>query len=143
MNSTHQAKDHPRLTAKLRREPARCVGNKRKRRCQHQYPQHPARLEQLAPPEQEEGQSHDSDEDGTQSYHDMIAVIDQLDGIGELITRESVESLDGCLPATIGQKTQGIWHDDGIVNCAGSRVWLPDNDDARAAFRLEKPLHRG
>src|SRR5690242_17776848 len=98
MHGTHNAEDDPGLATQLSCEPASSVRDVWERRSKHQYPEHPACLEEFASPEQEQSQAHDGDKDGTQPHHDVVTIIDHFDSVGTLIGWKGVESSDGCRP---------------------------------------------
>src|SRR5437763_10094348 len=99
MHGAHQPKDDPGLAAKLSGEPASRIRDVWEWRGEHQYPQHPASLEKPTPPEQEQGQTHNGDEDRAQANHDVITVIEHFDGIGMLVGRKGIETSNDRCPA--------------------------------------------
>ena len=115
-----QSVDDPGLATQFGGEPASRVGYERERSRQQQNPQHPAPTEESLPPEQEQySHTHNSDEKGPQSHHDVIAIIKEFNRIGPLIRGKSIEPLYLGSPLSIGQETEHIGDDDGIVEPPG------------------------
>src|SRR6266480_7003569 len=115
-----QSEGDPGLATEFGGEPASRVGYERERSRQQQNPLHPAPAEESLPPEQEQySQTHDSDEKGSQSHHDVIAIIKEFNSIGPLIRRKSIEPLYLSSPLSICQETECIGDNDGIVESSG------------------------
>src|SRR5712691_6331835 len=102
-----QSVDDPGLATQFGGEPASRVGYERERSRQQQNPQHPAPAEESPLPQQEENsQTHNSDEKGPQSHHDVIAIIKEFNSIRPLIRRKGIESLYLGSPLSIGQEAE-------------------------------------
>ena len=137
--------DDPGLATKFGRKPASRVSDEGEGGSQHDNPQHPAPapLEEPLAPEQEEREPRDGDENGSQSYHDVIAIVEEFDRVGPLIRRKGIESLHLGGPTAVGQKAQHVRDDDGIVESPMWCIRLTNNDNACASLRLEEALHPG
>ncbi len=71
----------------------------------------------------------------------MIAIVEQVDLIGKLIGRKGVQTFNLGAPLPVGQKTEYVGDDDGVVKSSIDRIGLSDNDNACSLFCLEQPLH--
>src|SRR5579871_3256845 len=86
----HERVDEPGLASQFGGYPAGSVRDVRERQRKQENPQHPARRKQLALLQEESCNKRDRDEQRSQSHHDVIAVIEQLDICRPLIFGEGV-----------------------------------------------------
>src|SRR5262245_56937866 len=81
----HQSVDEPWLPSQFCGQPARRIRDKRKWETKHHNPEHPSRFKQPPAPKQEGRRDTDGNEDGSETHHDVVAVIQEWNVVGPSI----------------------------------------------------------
>src|SRR6267154_1694889 len=101
-----EAVDQPGLPAQFGRHPPQCVGDVRKGKRQHQYPQQRGAGFQSAAAILESGKGHQDDENRAQRDHQVKRVVQQLDVVGPLILWVFLKPLHVTSKMAVGEKTE-------------------------------------
>ncbi len=131
--------NQPGLAADFRGHPSRCVRDVRQGETQQERPQCPARLEQLATPQQECLQQHQQREVSSQSRHDVVAVKKKRKRRRPLVARNLVQPFHFGPGRAVNQKAQHIVDHDGIVDGCVASSGCPISTIGAPACELNSP----
>src|SRR5215470_1660176 len=119
-----QTVGQPWLASQLGRHPTQSVRDVRKWKCQHQDPKEPRSRLKPSTPVLKLGVSHKQNENRTERNHHVKRIVQKLDVIGPRISRIFVQPMNITLKSAVGEKTQGSWNLNGVVQTPGGDIRL-------------------
>src|SRR5215475_9708308 len=143
MSSAHNAVNQPWLAAEFGGHPAGGIGDVWHGSAEHQEPEHPSRFEELLAPKEDRGEAHHGDKDGPEPNHNVVAVVQKLDGVWPVLFRKSVEALHVGRPFSVGKKAEHIGNFEWVIEFALTDVRLSEDRKRRAFLRNKKTFHSG